>query len=181
MLAGFLTPIIAFSSIGLAILTHPWFSLQNNAISDLGRIGLEKNYILNFGFILAGFTGLIFAFGFITQQKRFLGKVGGYIFCFGVFSLLLIGVFPEGTPQHLPVSLGFFLLSSLGMLLKGIDELKKSKFGTFTIILICSAWTLAIVALKTFRGVAIPELLGAIAVSVWVYVYIGTRIRISGD
>jgi hypothetical membrane protein len=96
----------------------------------------------------------------------------------GVLSLLLIGVFPEGTPLHLPASLGFFLLSSIGMLLKGIDELRERlKFGMFTILLFCTGWVLAVIALNSFKGVAIPELIGAIAISIWVYAYLGVEIR----
>jgi|Deesub1362B_J571_1020462.scaffolds.fasta_scaffold00027_162 hypothetical membrane protein len=168
--AGILSPVIAFISILLAVSTHSWFSFEKNAISDLGRVGLEYNYILNYGLILSGLFGLVFAYGLIKSQKRVLGRLGSFIFAAGIFSLLLIGVFPEGTPPHLSVSLGFFLLSGFGMLLKGIDDLKeKREFGIFTIILFSLGWILAVWALKTFKGVAIAELIGAIAVSIWVY------------
>ncbi len=168
--AGILSPLTAFVSIVLAILTHPWFSFQNNAISDLGRIGLEGNYILNYGLILSGLFGLFFAYGLVKLQKRRLGKIGSYVFGLGIFSLFLIGVFPEGTPSHFYVSLGFFLLSSFGMLLNGLDDLRaKRGFGIFTIALFSFGWLLAVLAMKSFRGVAIAELIGAIAVSVWVY------------
>ncbi len=169
-IAGVLSPITAFMSIGLAILTHPWFSFQNNAISDLGRVGLEGNYILNCGFIVSGLLGLLFAYGLVKSQKRRLGKIGGVVFGLGIFSLFLIGTFPEGTAPHFYVSLGFFLLSSFGMLLKGIDELRENRiFGIFTIALFSLGWLLAIIAIRSFRGVAIAELIGAIAVSIWVY------------
>ncbi len=168
--AGILSPLIAFVSIFLAISTHPRFSFQNNAISDLGRAGLEGNYILNYGLILSGLFGLVFAYKLVKSQERVLGKIGSFIFAAGIFSLFLIGVFPEGTPPHFPVSLGFFLLSSFGMLLKGIDDLREKKeFGIFTIILFSAGWILAILAMKTFKGVAIPELIGGIAISIWIY------------
>lgn len=171
--AGVLSPLIAFLSITLAVLTHPWFSFEKNAISDLGKIGLEGNYILNTGLIVSGSMGFVFGYGLLRAQKRTLGKIGCFIFILGIVSLILIGTFPEGTSPHYPASLGFFLLSSLGMLIKGIDDLrekgKSRKFGFFSILLFLIGWILATIALKSFEGVAIPELIGAVAFSVWVY------------
>ena len=58
------------------------------------------------------------------------------------------------------------------MLVKGIDDFRdtsKRNFGIFTISLFLIGWILAIIALRTFKGVAIPELIGAVSFSTWVY------------
>ncbi|WP_367883411.1 hypothetical protein [Thermococcus peptonophilus] len=39
----------------------------------------------------------------------------------------------------------------------------------FTVVLFVLAWVLAIWAMRTFKGVAIPEFIGALAVTVWHY------------
>jgi len=154
---GLLAPIVAFVSIAVAIFTHPWFSLAENAISDLGAVGVEKNYILNAGLIISGIFATIFALGTLLEQKSFLGRLGGVYFLLGAVCLALIGVFPEGTPQHLPVSVAFFTLAPIGAFFIGISS-EDSDFAAFTILLTLVEALLAILCLYWFEGVAMTEL-----------------------
>lgn len=122
--AELLAPLVGLSGVTLTVIIHSsWFSFQNNAISDLGRLGLEKNYILNMSLILAGFLSVFFAYGLLKESGSVLKKLGTCVLAAGLVSLILIGVFPEGTPPHNNVSLGFFLLTGFGILIIGIDAL----------------------------------------------------------
>lgn len=181
-LAGILAPVMAFLGITLAVNVHSgWFSWKNNAISDLGRIGLEKNYILNFSLIIAGILGLIYAYGMYKETKGVLKKIGVGIFTAGLISLILIGAFPEGTSPHYYVSWGFYILASTGILVYGTDEIRKEKtktFGIFSLLDVFTAWILGIWAIKTFKGAAIPELIGAVAIALWVYILIFWRSKL---
>jgi len=170
-LAGFLAPIVALLTVALAIITHPWFSFTKNAISDLGAIGVEQNYILNVGLAISGTLALIFAHGVYVDQRTSLGKFGAILFMLGAASLILIAAFPEGTSLHFSVSVSFFVLTSLGMLAVGVTD-DRDWFATFTIELFIIAWTLALLCASLFEGIAISELIGIFAISIWVYVYL---------
>jgi len=136
--AELLAPLVGLSGVTLTVIIHSsWFSFQNNAISDLGRLGLEKNYILNMSLILAGFLSVFFAYGLLKESGSVLKKLGTCVLAAGLVSLILIGVFPEGTPPHNNVSLGFFLLTGFGILIIGIDALVCLKALQFQSLLAC--------------------------------------------
>jgi len=172
-MAGFLAPIVAFVAIAIAIAAHPWFSFTENAISDLGAMSVEDNYILNNGLIIAGILAVIFSYGLYKDQKSALGKLGVIIFIIASISLILIGLFPEDfkIPIHYPASVSFFVLGSFGILIVGLAD-ERRWFGAFSITLFSIGWILALVCLAIFNGVAIPELIGAVAISLWVYGYL---------
>lgn len=136
-LSSILGPIVAVISISAAILIHPWFSFADNALSDLGAIGTSHNYVFNIGLILTGIFGLIFTLGLIRFLDRNMGKVAATIFGAGTVSLILIGIFPEGTAIHLFVSLGFFGLAALGILIVGIDQLRDQASRPWGIMILC--------------------------------------------
>jgi len=48
-------------------------------------------------------------------------------------------------------------------------------FRTFSIMLFLSAWILALISIDIFEGVAIPELIVAVAISAWVHSHILTE------
>ena len=175
-IAGFLAPIVAFVAIAIAIAAHPWFSFTENAISDLGAMSVEDNYILNNGLIIAGILAVIFSYGLYKDQKSALGKLGAIIFIIASISLILIGLFPEDfkIPIHYPASVSFFVLGSFGILIVGLAD-ERWWFGAFSIALFSIGWILALVCLAIFNGVAIPELIGAGAISLWVYAYLLSR------
>jgi len=172
-LSGLLAPIVAFLSIALAILTHPWFSLTDNAISDLGALDVEDNYILNIGLIVSGLLGIVFACGLYESLTSNLGKAGSIILLFGCLSLFLVGVFPEGTELHFPVSISFFILTALGILVVGLSFYESNqRYSVFTEFLIVSGFILTVNALSNFEGVAVAELIAGIIFSIWVYLTI---------
>ncbi|MHC1625107.1 MAG: DUF998 domain-containing protein [Methermicoccaceae archaeon] len=171
--SGFIAPVVAFVGITLAIATHPWFSFTENAISDLGALYVEGNYILNISLFVSGILATVFAYGLTEEQRTKLGRFGAILFMMGTISLAMIGLFPEDfkIPIHFIVSVSFFAFAGLGILAMGIAD-ERRWFRAFSILLFSSALMFAMMSMDLFTGVAIPELIGAVAITIWVYVYL---------
>lgn len=170
--AGILAPIVAFTFIGLAILTHPSFTFQHNALSDLGNPHVELSWIFNSGLIIAGILGLIFAIG-LFERTQGAERVGALIFAVAMIFLSMIGIFPEGTAMHYPCSVSFYLISALVITLYGVVwalEPARRLYGIAFIIMVVTGFVIALV--PHWDGIAIPETAGAIIIFLWVYTVI---------
>lgn len=179
-LCGFLTPFLAFGIIFLSISLHPWFSWADKALSDLGAIQTSYNYVYNIGMVLTGILGCVFALNLPTLMNWRVGDIGVVFFGLGMGALILVGVFPLGTPPHSIVSIGFFSLSTLGMIIIGIDQVISSDWIWGSLILSLVILGLSTVFLITRipyeLGAAIPETIGAIVYSEFSLIY-GIRLR----
>jgi len=166
---GILAPAVAFTSIISSILLHPWFSFPHNALSDLGAVGTPYNAIFNLGLVITGVLSLIFMPGLRTLLHGAVGKIGGVVLSAGLLSLILIGVFPEGTFPHWYVSVGFFVFSATGITLIGTDQALTRAARPWG-VLVLSLVALALVSVSliwTIDGIkpAIPETIGAFVFS----------------
>lgn len=168
-LCGILGPLIALGAIAAAIHLHPWFSWADNALSDLGATGTSYNVVFNLGLIAAGIAGLVFTLGLPKLVSRRAGLAGAAIFGAGMISLILIGAFPSGMSPHGTVSVAFYVLSLVGLVVLGADQLREHSdraWGAF----ILSITGLALAAIGFCNtipydlGAAIPEIIGAIAI-----------------
>ena len=166
--AGILAPIVALGSIILAILTHPWFSFSENAISDLGAIDVEKNYILNYGLVISGILATIYSIGLYGEQRSDLGRFGSLLFLIASLFLTMIGVFPEGTPLHFPISVSFFILMYVSILLIGISTYD-SEFIFFTLLIFLFGVEGSLISLLEYGSVGIAELISIITFTIWIY------------
>ncbi len=168
-LCGVLGPLIALGAIAASIHLHPWFSWADNALSDLGATGTSYNVVFNLGLIAAGIAGLVFTLGLPRLVSRRAGLAGVAIFGAGMISLILIGVFPSGMSPHGAVSVGFYALSLVGLVVLGVDQLRERSeraWGAFILSILGLALA-AIVLCNTIPynlGAAIPEIIGAIAI-----------------
>ena len=173
-LFGIISPILTLTLIFLAISEAPWFSWTANALSDLG-VHAESSALFNSGLIIGGILNIIFAFGVLRfYQNRTIGKAGTlFLILAGIF-LASIGIFPETTPNniHYIVSVGFFSTLPLSLFIQStalISTNTHRKLGTFTLLIAVIAiipwaiWT----PLKPYEGVAIPELISALAAATW--------------
>ncbi|MHA1505798.1 MAG: DUF998 domain-containing protein [Candidatus Asgardarchaeia archaeon] len=164
---GILLPIVAFGSIGLAIYTHPWFSFTRNALSDLGAIWVPDNYIFNLGLIATGLMGIPFFFALFYYFDGPIGKLGSIVFFIAILSLISIGLFPEGTSMHYLVSVSFFMLSLVALLMMSISLMMKSrKLGLFLFFEMLFSAALSLI--PRWPAIAIPETIGSIGICVWV-------------
>ena len=168
--AGLIAPLIAYSGILTAIyVNRSWWRLTDNAISDLGKVGLQYNWLLNIPLILTAVLTIYYAVGMLGRARNKVEKAGILAMIAGFVFLALIGIFPEGTSPHYYVSWGFFLTTGVGLLMVGVGMGIEGdrKILYFTVTLFILAWILAIWAMRTFKGVAIPEFIGAIAMTIW--------------
>ncbi len=169
---GILAPIIAFSFIGAAILTHQWFSFMHNALSDLGNPDVKMNWIFNSGLIIAGIIGFLFALDLIGRLNG-AERVGAVIFAVAMIFLSMIGVFPEGSALHFPSAVSFYLLSAIAIIafaLVWMTVAEQRIYGVISIILVAVGFAIALI--PTWDGIAIPEAAGAVIIFVWVYMVI---------
>ncbi len=171
--AGFLAPLVAFSGIGAsAYINRSWWQITENAISDLGRVGLPNNWVLNVSLITTAALAIYYATELFTLLRNDVEKAGIAIFVLGLVFLALIGLFPEGTSPHYTVSWGFFIFASFGYLIAGVGFWMEGHrdIGMLTVSLFVVEVAVAKWALDAFPGVAIAECVGALAIVAWHYV-----------
>lgn len=134
---GLITFFTAFVGISIAIALNPWFDLTKNALSDLGRVGREYSYIFNYTLIFSSLFAIAYSFYIHRLVPNKLGCITTGIYIVGAFSLMAIGIFPEGTKLHGFVSYEFFILMSISLLLYGISliQLRKTKDGVILVSL----------------------------------------------
>lgn len=168
-ISGIIAPLIAFTLILLAIAYSPNFSWTENALSDLGVQGGVTAVLFNTGLIVSGVLAILFATGLFTfLQGNLLSRIGAFVFVLDAFALTAIGVFPENVkPIHLYASVTFFTLFPISMFFLGAAFLRTSKMrlGFFTFIAAIVA--VVVWAIPFGKGVAIPEVLSALSVSMW--------------
>ncbi|MCD6371973.1 MAG: DUF998 domain-containing protein [Thermococcus sp.] len=178
--AGILSPPIALGGIGAAIIINrSWWRLTDNAISDLGKVGLAYNWVMNTPLLISAMLAIYYVLGLFGELKNTVSKIGAGVFIAGLVFLAGIAVFPEGTSPHYHVSWGFFICASLGYLTTGIGLWLQGqkKFGAFTTLLFITEVILARWAFNTFKGVAIAEFIGIFAIVTWHYALISIKFR----
>ncbi len=167
-LCGIIGPVIALTSISLAILYAPWFSWTKNALSDLGVYGISA-VIFNFGLIICGIATAIFGIGVKEiLPKRILSRIGRITLTLDCIDLCAIGIFPETAGIiHFYVSVVFFVLLSISLILLGADGLREQPRRKEGIYMILSGILAGAVWLFPWEGVAIPEIIAALTISLW--------------
>ena len=129
---GILIPIIAFTSIVIAISLSPWFNFTEYWLSDLaGEKGETpiwaarglSSLIFNAGIIVSGMLG-VFCVNVLRKIKFFgtpLGKIGVSLLFIDMFSLIFIGILPitTGALHDFP-SFSFFILLPISLILIGL-------------------------------------------------------------
>lgn len=171
-IAGILAPIVSFLFIAIAVATHPWFSFTENALSDLGALHTENNWIFNLALILGGSLAMVFSLYLQKKGSNAVENAGYAVFLIASIFMTSIGVFPEGTSVHFTVSLMFYILSAVAMSISGIGFFisKRRCEGAASIIFV-SFGLLVALAVK-WKGIAIPETIGALAIALWTYMLI---------
>jgi len=171
-LCGVIAPIISLLFIAVAIAYTPEFNWFTWALSDLGVH--QAALIFNFGLIIGGILATIFAIGLMQiLRKQVLGFMGTFTLILSTISLCAIGVFPESAGRiHLYVSISFFALLAISILIIGATLIWKASqryLGLFSILTVIvaamAAWAVP------HEGVAIPEMIAALAASVWSIVF----------
>jgi len=187
---GILTPVVAFTCIFLAVASAPEFSWVDNALSDLGVMPGVTAAVFNYGLIVSGILGFIFTTSLFRVMRVFeilsaegkphllfyRGFVGALFFSSACLALVAIGVFPENVRHlHFFASVAFFvlLICALGSLGIGFWQVKQKQLAAFTLLLgvVAAAPWLLLFVVRYVSGVAIPELIAAIAGGLWAAVF----------
>ena len=159
----------------------PWFSWTENNLSDLGGdIGETPiwaahgvaSILFNCGLTIVGILGVVFACGLKNTQRMPSGRLGALLFILDMCALCCVGIFPltTGVP-HWVASMSLFLLAPFSLWLLGagfLDSFEKV-WGVFSIIIgaIIIVGLFVLPVLSGFKGYAIPEIILAIALSVY--------------
>ena len=164
----------------LATMLSPWFSWQQNALSDLG-IG-EVALFFNGAVFSGGLLNLIFSFG----VKEYLPKNTKSLFGVGLLmiastSLALVGIFTIAYSLiHSLIALSYFLLSPIAAILIGfsLKDQQTKKLSITTGFLALAAILLLpmlLFVLPIQVGFAVPEIIHSLILSIWT-IYIASKL-----
>ena len=155
---AYLSIAIPLISIAMAILLSDWFSITNNALSDLGHATRSSVApIFNFGLSLGGALIIYTSTLCIYKISKAFSVVG---FLVG-FTLILVAVFDEiYRGLHFTVSVAFFLSLAVFLIAYGIYF--RSYLPLPALVVTIIAWVLHFIY-DIPKGVAIPELVSIFA------------------
>jgi len=174
---GIVAAVLGLSGVFAAtFLAGEEFSWSRNALSDLGVSQVAN--LFNYSLIIAGILNFIFAVGFVKAQAKSASfNLGGVLLILGGGSLTLVGVFTEDYGVlHTYVSLGYFVLFPLAMILVGYAFVKMNMqvkgylsmlAGIIALIVILGG---VILDWHTWLGLgfAVPEIIEAIIIAAWI-------------
>ena len=164
---------VGVSAVGIlaATLLAPWFRWTGNALSDLGAAGASTAPLFNGTLLVTGLLGIPFAVFVFGARQDSLRRTGTLLFGASMPMLALVGVFALPSPHHAPVAVSFFLLFTVGILLDGVGSVRTGHgLDGLVSIGLAFAHVLGWVVWGVVRleGVALPELVGTLAIWVWV-------------
>jgi len=162
-LLGLLGPLTGILFIVISIVLVPWFSWENNALSDLGHsVYSDVAPIFNFGLLFTGFMIILFS---ITSFRKHT-KYTSYFLAFTGLSLQLVATFDEVYGWlHTQVSIVFFVMIGFASIAYFIE--KRSAIALVAFVLSSIGWITY--GLKIYSaGIAVPETISAVAVALWV-------------
>lgn len=176
---GIAAVIVAIAGLALSIGIAEDFSLQDNALSDLGDPGVDAAWLFNGTAVLGGLLATIFFMTLIRRLNNVYQRIGVGLFGLAGVSLIGVGLFPLGQPLHLPASAGFFLCVTIGLIVVGYGDRqmgreRRSKIAWNLALLHIIAWAFAYMALE---GVALPELVGVAVYGIWILITVVQRGR----
>jgi hypothetical membrane protein len=178
-LCGLAAVLVGFGGVLVATVVSPAFSWTGNALSDLGvtrtAAGTPVTAVLfNASLVIGGVVGLGFGVTLAREAHSRGRRVVAWVFGLTVSTMALIGVFPMGTTLHVPVATGFYLLVTVLCWTDGVVALagRLRRRGVGALLLGAAnlgAWVVWSAGGSVSRpGVAVPELVGALAFSAWV-------------
>lgn len=174
--SGLIALVIGLIAIILAISMNPWFSLERNALSDLGALSIPSNYVFNTGLMITSIFMLIYSIYLVSVINSKVGIVGSSLLLLASIHLFLIGAFPEGTYPHMFVSYEFFLLSAIAITLIGISFLMISKVhGILSIVLIIIGIVFAVII--PWPSIGALELMAIVVMGLWILVMLHHHLK----
>lgn len=161
-LFGVFGPLLLYISILLSLALSPWFSWENNTLSDLGHaVNSDAAPIFNLGLLLAGFFIMVYA---LTVFKKH-AKYSSYCLLVSTFFVQLLAAFNEVYGSlHYVVAVPHFLMLSLTSVVYTVE--KRSAFALITFSMVMFSWL--VYTLNIFNiGIAVPETVSKLVVA-WI-------------
>ncbi|MFC7096607.1 DUF998 domain-containing protein [Halobaculum marinum] len=163
--------VVSLGGIAVAVALAPWFSLADTALSDLGVADAAAvAAAFNWGLILAGLVGLPYAWAMWTATDGLAARLVAAEFVVAMLLMAGVGVFPSDSPLHFPVALGFYLAITVVFATDGLRR-RATTAGRVALAfaaLHLAQWWLYVAGVRLGPGLAIPELVGAGLLIVWV-------------
>jgi len=155
------------------------FSWSENALSDIGVSPAANAAVLfNFSLALVGVLNFVFSVGFVkAYAKDALFYMGSILLVLGGGFLSLVGVFTEAYGNiHRYISLGYFVLFPLAMIMIGIafTKMNMQNRGYLSILagIVALLVILGGIALdwhtRLGLGFAVPEIVEALIIAAWI-------------
>ncbi|ASA77830.1 DUF998 domain-containing protein [Thermococcus sp. 5-4] len=161
-------PLIFIVGLLIVLSQNPWFSFTGNALSDMGSVRNPVNYYFN------GFLMVFAALGFIAAIGALRNGLS-YLMPLAMVLLFLVGVFPEEYAPHAPAAVFFYVLALADITIIGLKLGRKglsAGYAWSVLAVLTFALMLYLVKARVFKGLAIPELVGAATILAW-FTYIG--------
>ena len=181
---GFFAPLIALTTITVAILLAPGFDWITNALSDLGNYThffvspykLASAIVFNGGLIVTGILMMLYTLWFLRWTKDIPTKIGIIPLLVSLGFLIAIGIFSENFGElHYWVSVGFFLTFPFSMWFIGIGWLRFSSLRWFSVLSIILPFLSVFMWADYMNGTsiwqqAVPEIVTAFSAIVWLWI-----------
>jgi hypothetical membrane protein len=162
-LFGLIGPLVAFFFIALSIGLSPWFSWQDNALSDLGHAtNSSVAPLFNFGLLVAGFFVTIYSVTVLRTHARYTSL------CLLASALLLqlVAAFDE-TYGSLHFLVSVLLFVSFGFASAAYAVEKKPFLALSALVIGFCSWAFYFAGIYG-GGIAIPETISSVAAVSWV-------------
>jgi len=137
-----------------SMILNPWFSIARNALSDMGAIGVKHAWVFNSGLMISGALAFLYSAYLLLALGSRLELLASSIMILASIHLILIGLFPEGTYPHFFVSMEFFVLMGVSILLFGVAFLMSEarRYGICFMAMAVAGFLAAILAPWPLRG-----------------------------
>lgn len=166
----------------LATVLSPEFVWTEHALSNLGvtaeDAGTQTTVLLfNGGLITGGIIGVVFAVSLFRRLTHRADKLVAAVVGSALAFMGLVGVFPQNEPLHFPVAIVFFLLISVALWTESAVSWRLGEHqwallsfaGGSVNILTWVVWMAG--RSDPFRGIAIPEIIGAVIFGAWLCLF----------
>lgn len=160
---GVIGPLATYFFIGVSIALSPWFSWQENALSDLGHaIRSSVAPIFNFGLLLAGFLVAMYSITALRDHAKYTSCC----LLVSAFALQLVAVFDEVYGfLHYVVSVLFFVSLVFASILYSAE--RRSLPALMALVVGLGSWVLYWAGVYNV-GVAVPEAVSSVAATSWI-------------
>ncbi|WP_435124882.1 DUF998 domain-containing protein [Halobaculum sp. D14] len=165
---GTAATVATFVGVVTAAMLAPWFSWRANALSDLG-VTAGSAALFNGALLVGGVASLPYAWALWDAAD---GADRAVPVGFAATALLLAGVgaFPADTALHAPVAIGAFLGITATLAVDGAlrRDTPTGRVSAALAVVHLGYWLLWGAGVRLGPGLAIPELVGSVALLVWV-------------